>query len=491
MEAFVSKYVREQKRYTKNDLRALFCFSEEEIQTFIRRLKAYGVMKAVKNTPLQKDLSDLADEDLAVTDDATEGNAFFYVFTFVGVLTVGNRVIKCYPKYITQNPEPMEEMKQTIKVLQRYGSKEQIINMYNGNGQNSSFNLLAVMLFLLDDFHQHGFYINSEDIVELNGEGPILWNQTIDNGFAIISNNRPYYVDLYTHRSVDDENDFFYHLHKCVVTECSNQLRDAGILDLFDMVEADISDETRSNLGDDDYILYRLQSELNIQYNTHKQVLLKTMYAYIAHRRTLADNVGISMYGTTSFNLVWEDVCKEVFGDCLNIQLRNLKLPNGIAEGYHPTDQLINIIERPKWQGYRENGQPFEKEAADTLIPDIIALTDLDGIHSFIILDAKYYCVQLEPNKMLRGQPGIGDVTKQYLYQLAYKQFIEDHGIEDIKNCFLMPTEQDSIIKKGTARLNMLEQLNLQNIQIRLLPAKKMFRYYLAKQKMNIAELQL
>ena len=118
-------------------------------------------------------------------------------------------------------------------------------------------------------------------------------------------------------------------------------------------------------------------------------------------------------------------------------------------------------------------------------------MTDVGGIHNFVILDAKYYCVQLEPNKVLRGQPGIGDVTKQYLYQLAYKKFTEDHGIESIKNCFLMPTEKDSIIKKGTARLNMLEQLNLQNIQVRLLPAKKMFSYYLAKQKMNIAELQL
>ena len=103
MDAFVSKYVREQKRYTKNDLRTLFSFTEEEIQAFLRRLKAYGVMKAVKNTPLQMELSDLTDEDIAITDDATGSNDCFYVFNFVGVLTVGNRVIKCFPKYITQN----------------------------------------------------------------------------------------------------------------------------------------------------------------------------------------------------------------------------------------------------------------------------------------------------------------------------------------------------------------------------------------------------
>lgn len=491
MDAFVSKYVREQKRYTKNDLRTLFSFTEEEVQAFLRRLKAYGVMKAVKNTPVQMELSDLTDDDLAITDDATGSNDCFYVFNFVGVLTVGNRVIKCFPKYITQNPEPTAEMKQTIKVLQRYGSKEQIINMYNGDGQNNSFNLLAVMLFLLDDYHQNGLYINTEDIVELNGEGPILWEQTINNGFTIISNNRPYYVDLYTHRSVDDENDFFYRLHKCVVTECSQQLREAGILDLFEMVEAEISDETRSDLGDDDYILYRLQSELNVQYNTHKQILLKTLYAYIAHHKTLADNFGISMYGTTSFHTVWEDVCKEVFSDRLNTQLRNLQLPNGIAAGYTPTDQLISIIEKPKWQGWKEDGTRFEKEAADTLIPDIITLADIDGVCSFFILDAKYYCIQLEPNKVLRGQPGVGDVTKQYLYQLAYKQFIADHGIGIVRNCFLMPTEKDTIVKKGIARMQMLEQLNLQNIQIRLLPAQKMFELYLAKRKMNISDLEL
>ena len=82
-------------------------------------------------------------------------------------------------------------------------------------------------------------------------------------------------------------------------------------------------------------------------------------------------------------------------------------------------------------------------------------------------------------------------MTKQYLYQLAYKQFIADHGIGIVKNCFLMPTEKDEIIKKGVARMHILEQLNLQNIQVRLLPASKMFEYYLSKRKFNISDLGL
>ena len=182
---FISRYVREQKRYTKNEIKSLFSFSESEVESFIRRLKSFGIMKAVKNTVGQRDLSDLSDADVEITDDAGESSECFYVFTYVGVLTVGDRVVKCFPKYITLNNAPDAEMKQVIRVLRRYGSKEQIVNLYNGDGQSSSFNILAVMLFLLEDYHQYGAYTASEDIIEVNGEGPILWGQTIDNGFAL------------------------------------------------------------------------------------------------------------------------------------------------------------------------------------------------------------------------------------------------------------------------------------------------------------------
>ena len=109
----------------------------------------------------------------------------------------------------------------------------------------------------------------------------------------------------------------------------------------------------------------------------------------------------------------------------------------------------------------------------------------------FVIFDAKYYLLQLEKGKNLRGNPGVGDVTKQYLYQLAYKKFIEAHHIAVVKNCFLMPTEKDEIIKKGTARMPMLEALGLENIQIRQLPAAMMYEYYLTQRKMDIRLLDL
>lgn len=48
-----SGYVREQKRYTKNELKHIFSFDEAGVEKFIKSLKAYGVLKSVKNSNAQ------------------------------------------------------------------------------------------------------------------------------------------------------------------------------------------------------------------------------------------------------------------------------------------------------------------------------------------------------------------------------------------------------------------------------------------------------
>lgn len=51
------------------------------------------------------------------------------MFTFVGVITIEGRVLKCYPKYLLDTTAPKTELKQVLKVLEKYNSKEQIIRM--------------------------------------------------------------------------------------------------------------------------------------------------------------------------------------------------------------------------------------------------------------------------------------------------------------------------------------------------------------------------
>ena len=91
---------------------------------------------------------------------------------------------------------------------------------------------------------------------------------------------------------------------------------------------------------------------------------------------------------------------------------------------------LKDLIERPKWVS-KDSNTTF----SDTLIPDLISVERYNNECIFVILDAKYYTMYLKNNKV-EGQPGIGDITKQYLYQLAYKSFIELNNIHKVKNCF-------------------------------------------------------
>lgn len=476
----ISEFVREQKRYTQKDLCRILKNLEEKAIPLIRKLKEFGVLKAVKASDIQRDMSDLQDEDIEVVDVEVGEDEFLYVFTFVGVIVVAGCVLKCYPKYLLRADQPRDELRQVLKVLEKYNTKEQIVRMFNDSSESSAFNLLAVLLFLLQDYYENGVYSNTEDIIESNGSGEILWDKTINETFTLLANNRPYYIDLQTKKRVTDDYDYFKRLHECVLTKASAELRDAELLDLFEITGVDLTDETLDDFGEDEYILYRIEKELNTQFNTRKQLLLKTIYAYIAQSGSLYDTDCLSLFGTNSFNLVWEGICADIMDNQLDVRLGVLQLPIQLNPEYDKKQKLIDLIEKPLWSA-------TGKTAADTLIPDLVSISG----DQFIIFDAKYYNAQLEPDNPPKGQPGIESVTKQYLYQLVYQKFINDHGFSDVKNCFLMPTENCEIEDHGEASMEMLSSLGLQNIKVRFLPADMVYDHYLSGRKMDIKMLGL
>lgn len=470
----------------------IFNLNLEKAIDFIKKLKTYGVLKIVWGTSKQKDLTDLVDEEVEIVDVELESEDYFYIFTFVGVLTVGNIVIKCFPKYLLNLEEPLEEMKQVLKVLSYYNSKEQIINLYNGEDEQRAFNLLSVILYLLKDYHENGIYTNQEEIIETNGDGEILWDKTINETFVIISDNRPFYLELQTINTVDDEKDYFKRLHQYIITECSKKLEDADLLELFQVDSVSLSEKSLSDFGDIDFVLYRLQKELNVQFVTRKQRLLKTLYTYVAHSKSFEDNFGLSMYGTNSFNLVWENVCSEVFDNQLSVPLGKIKLPRELHRDYYKRkeDTLLNIIDKPIWRYLTSDGSKYDNEVNDTLKPDLISIYEKEDGMCFGIFDAKYYNIILERFKV-EHQPGVGDVTKQYLYQLAYIPFVLKHGFTSLQNAFLMPTENEEALLNGEVEMSMLKDVSdpqLTNILVVKIPAKQIYQYYLSGNIIDICK---
>ncbi len=480
----ISEFVREQIRYTQKELCSILKSNEDEAIILIRKLKEYGVLKAVKASDKQKNMNELLDEDVEISNVEVGENEYFYVFTFVGVIVIARRVLKCYPKYLLSNKNPTNELKQIIKVLEKYNSSQQIIKTFNDSSESSSFNLLAVILFLLNDYYENGIYNTTDEIVEFNGTGEILWDKTINESFAILSNEKPYYMELHTRKRVANDFDYFTRLHQCILTKISKELKNATLLDLFEITEVDLSDEKLDDFGDEDYILYRIEKELGLQYNTRKQLLLMTLYSYIDKKGSLHDLDCLTLFGTNNFNLVWEKICSHIMNNQLENSLGALNLPALLKDGYDKKKKLIDLIEKPLWT-------ITGKEAKNTLIPDLVSIFQNDGNYEFIIFDAKYYNAHLEYGITPSRQPGIESITKQYLYQLAYQKFINDHEFSAVKNCFLLPSENDSIENKGEVKLEMMENIGLQSVQVRFIPAVMAYDLYLTERKMDFNLLNL
>ena len=375
-------------------------------------------------------------------------------------------------------------MKQILRVLEKYNSKEQVIKLYNESDDGGSFNLLAVMLYLLQDYYDNGIYTNDVEVIETNGTGEILWDRTINETFSYISNNRPYYTELQTKKRVSDEYDFIRQLHACILTKFSKELEESDLPELFNIATVELSEEQVDDFGDDDYILYRIQNELNVQYNTRKQLVLKAMYAYIAQKASFNNIDSFSIYGTNSFNLVWEKVCAQNFGNVLDLKLS--ELPLGVCDDYKDSkdNTLFEIIDRPVWH---RNAGDISDGKSDTLRPDLISIYECgdSGEYCFGIYDAKYYNIDFHSNLSgyrVIGQPGVGDVTKQYLYQLAYDDFITKQGYKYVQNMFFCPDEAGEK-EYGWVQMDMLHQIGdkkLENVAVVKLCASEMYDLYLA-----------
>ena len=98
----------------------------------------------------------------------------------------------------------------------------------------------------------------------------------------------------------------------------------------------------------------------------------------------------------------------------------------------------IYEIESPKWyidnRNNLENDNSSEYEMQkNRLTPDILKVVVHENIRCLLILDAKYYNLRIE-NEYLKGNPGVDDITKQYLYHTALKSYIEKNNIKTMSD---------------------------------------------------------
>lgn len=429
-------------------------------------------------------------EELDSSNDAigsfAEGT---YRIVYVGVIVAGDIVVYCVPKYLHRHVEP-SELRPVFSALRRYHSDAEDANatMLDESIRSSR---ISLILALLANYEEHGLYTNQERIQQTNGRGAIHWPSTISMHLPVIENERPLYMDYETVVSRTDDSDFVSRLHQAVLSSCSSELESCGLLDVFSIPPVDLSDTPLDDFGDTDAIVRKLDQELGVQFITWKQDVLKLMKIFFEDEHTDEEESGITCYGTNAFHVIWEKACKSAFNDMLDKKLRELPILLKGRWQQRAEETLLGIIPSPRWRVVSSAGELADCESADTLIPDIVTMTVSAGRpEEFAIYDAKYY----DPifGKRVIAAPGVESVTKQLLYQSAYRDFIIDNGFTRIRNVFLIPTDGSEFIKKGDVSFDVVADEGApftRYIDVLFVPANLMLECYILQRCLTSEEL--
>ncbi len=493
-----SLYLKEKARFDENELKEQFeraynnsTLSEkewEELRDFLVK-----DVYAIEEPHTKRKTISVNDFDEEESDSENNGK---YSVKYVGLIVYKDWVIKFYPKYFAENNvvEPvgdvfLKKYKQVLKVIRKYEKENNSLNPY-GNEKQSKDGVLSIIVRLLDDYFVNGCYENDRIIIKTNGTGEIDWNRTVNCAYPYISDGRPIYFDYYTRYREKNTDDYFNRLHRCILTQCSLYLDEHDLTDLLDLSTAILSEEELDSFGDESYILERIRNERSVQFNTKKLEMLELMQAYIETVNSISDSDTVQLYGTYTYNTIWEDVCKKVFDDDLKKEIpkeQKVKVKyyyewltlKEYPNHYDNAKYYKDIVEKPKWIDIIDKEYKPDSTLKLDCIKFDLASSRMD------IYDAKYYVPNTKDDK-IKDSPRVSDVTKQYLYQLAYKRFADALGIKNISNSFLMPSDEDTSSNWGTVGMSMFDEFGLQKINVVYLCAEKMYDSYLDDKKNGI-----
>ncbi len=469
--------LKEGERFTfwtfKNKIRNHLEVNNNELRYLLKRLELSHCLK--HHIPI-RDINDVSE-----IDDYDDYQQEYFKFSFVGIIIVNHFCFLIYPKYwkdIELEKRKVEKFFQVLTVIDKYDKNRESKLEVSTSDKNSQ---LSTWIHILLDYINNGLYSNDETREEINGEGLLLWEKTINESTAYVEKNIPIYLDIFTQSTVINETNIIRRLHAAIISEIALCLGD--LLHYIGLnFDFNLSTEEINDFGTNEYIVYLLENELSRQFITDKQVMIQNMISYIEGKNEqIREN--IQLFGTTAFNMVWEAVCSKVYSNSLNKNMYSLGLlkpenydDSEISEEHRDKKwsqlKLKDFVEKPIWETQEEKAI-----ANDSLILDVLNTDESNKV--FRIYDAKYYQISFEKTRKgdlrVSGQPGIGDVTKQYLYQLAYKNLAETNGYK-FSNCFVVP--KDDLVELelpfglgtgnllGQVRMNMLSSLGLSDIKV-------------------------
>lgn len=343
--------------------------------------------------------------------------------TFVGFAIWKSRIVLFLPKTYPIPADGDETAcsvasRLTLRVLRKYShnsfSREPDARRLLRSLSDPETSRFALATWLADDFAKHGLYRRTRNKLASSGNGIVDWHRTISNKTAYMSDGSAIYLDCITREKVSDNSHFVTRLHLTTLMLCKRRYR--GILNLDDrMLENEgvmpLEEGPLSQLGP----MY-LARELRHAYADRSIQLFRVLEFFLKDNHP-ASATTFEIYGTSYFEHVWQEICATIIG-------------NDIVS-------WSQCIPNPLWR----TNSGCQQEAA-TLRPDIVRTYQSNGVDAVLLADAKYYSLTMPPN--LCGNPGIGDVIKQLVYELAIVGECKNRGVKFSGNFFIFPQEGQS-----------------------------------------------
>lgn len=400
-------------------------------------------------------------------------------FLYVGIIIVSHKLMFILPKYIlcATRKEELSHMRNIVRLLNEFSEREKLeesdIEDINLEQETLESNLIAIISFLLDDYIENGLYQNEIDVIEFNGDGDINWDKTIDQIYPVMIGDQWLYADLVTSKSSIDYKQFITLLHGRVINECIGFFNGTGLNEILSY-DLDMVDNAIDGIEDIEKVERELEKEIVIQFNDRKRRVLHAIKSYLEKKSGLSDTK-LMLYGTRNFKWIWEVVCGHIFD--------NEFVKKGTKSKYE-----IFGIESPKWNIGNETDLKLNdvEMKKNRLTPDILKVIIKDNVKYLLILDAKYYNVRLS-NSKIEGSPGIEDITKQYLYHSALKNYIEDNKIDKVLNAFLVPTHKKTCVP-GEVFLDFMRMYSNTDIKLMKLNVNEVINMYCNNKKYNFSD---
>lgn len=331
-------------------------------------------------------------------------------FDFVGLVSVNDVHVCVFPKYYvhTECP-PMQDFTQIIHVLRKVGYSKDIPDASHILYDDANLSEIAFADKLLRDYIDFGLFSKTSSIIQISADGVLDWGRTVSELDPVFSNGYPIYHDVYAAATASEILHIVTEVQKWAIKRC---LQKFGAILGYNLDFTDDCIEDITDLGTEDAIIDALRKELNVTYTDREMLLINRLVDYIRSNQDETSQRFL-VYGTKYFHQVWEEACSVIFANKVNIYEERMPFAN--------------------W--HSPNGQ---RVAKDGLYPDIITFLDSKSGRRLFVLDAKYYAIVYKGEKGLSvvNNPGISDVTKQFLYERVLGEMLDIASY----NCFLFPS---------------------------------------------------